>query len=394
MNQPYQFYAVVLPGLEPLAMQELTLLSAHDIHSEVGAVRFAGTLDLLYRVSLRARCITRLQVRAGKCHAMSWSELRHNVGGMGWERFIPKGATVEVHASASGSKLMHTDTIAEYVLEGIQRVLGKRLEKAGNSTQRVYIHIDNNRCELRVDASGERLDRRGYRLQSAKAPMRETLAAGVVQWMDWQSDETLMVPMCGSGTLAIEAAMIGRKMAPNLDHVFPFQHWDIFKGKTWNRVLEKTHAMMIEQLPSVIDVSDINAGGLAATKANAKRADVLKDLNVYECDVRAITPRDAQPTGLIICNPPYGMRIETESEEFYGMLGKHLRTSFDGWRIAVLCPDWKHERALGIPVKRRLRVMHGGLWLDVLDVSLQNNVNSSKDVKAQQDEQVEADGPE
>jgi len=369
MKQPYQFYAVVLPGLEALATQELTSLAAHDIRSESGGVRFAGTLDTLYRVSLRACCITRIQVRVGKCHAMALPELQHHVASMAWERFIPKGAKVVVQASAEKSKLMHSDHIAEYVLAGIHDALGKRLQKPCGHEQHVYVHIKNNRCDIRVDASGERLDRRGYRLASAKAPMRETLAAAVVQWMDWQPDETLWVPMCGSGTLAIEAALKGRKIAPNMQHDFPFKHWDIFKDKAWLRVLGKTEAMIQDTLANKIQVSDIHVGALAASKENAQRAGVLEDLNIQQQDVCKLKPAKDTDVGLIVCNPPYGLRIEMDGIEFYRKLGHVLRDSFVGWRVAVMCPDWKHEKALSLPVRRRLRVKHGGLWLDVLDVS-------------------------
>lgn len=372
MKQPYQFYAVVLPGLEALASQELTSLSAHDIRSEQGGIRFAGTLDTLYRVSLRARCITRIQVRVGKCHAMTWPELQHNVRSMAWERFIPKGAKVSVQASAEQSKLMHTDKIAEHVLLGIKDALGKRLDKENGAEQHVYVHIANNRCDIRVDASGERLDRRGYRLQTAKAPMRETLAAGVLQWMDWKADEPLLVPMCGSGTLAIEAAMVGRKIAPNTQHEFPFKAWDIFKEKAWLRVLEKTTTMVQESLPVKIQVSDVHVGALKASKENAQRAGVLTDLDVHQQDMHKLKPAKDAEAGLLLCNPPYGLRIEMDGEQFYRDLGHVLRDSFAGWRVAVMCPDWKHEKALSLPVRRRLRVKHGGLWLDVLDVSTQD----------------------
>jgi len=376
MNQPYQFYAVVLPGLEPLATQELTSLSAHDIRSEQGGVRFSGTLDTLYRVSLRARCITRVQVRVGKCHAMTWPELQHNVAKMAWERFIPKGAKVSVQASAEHSKLMHTDKIAEHVLAGIKDVLGKRLDKENGNEQHVHIHISNNRCDISIDASGERLDRRGYRLATAKAPMRETLAAAMIQWMGWKKDETLLVPMCGSGTLAIEAALSGRKLASNIHHDFPFKDWDVFKDKSWKRILEKTSAMAQEGLPSKIQVSDVHVGALAACKENAERAGVLSDLNVQQQDMHTLKPSKTEEAGLMLCNPPYGLRIEMDGEQFYRDLGHVLRDSFVGWRVAVMCPDWQHEKALSLPVRRRLRVKHGGLWLDILDVST-NDVYSN-----------------
>ena len=368
MNQPYHFYAVVLPGLEAMAVQELTHLSAHAIREDEGGVHFSGTLDTLYRVSLRSRCITRVLLRVGKCHAMSLPELEHHVAGMQWEHYIPQGATITVKVSSEHSKLIHSEHISEATLSGIRKTLGKRLLKEGRSQQVVYIHIKNNRCDIRMDTSGERLDRRGYRLQSAKAPIRETLAAGILQWMAWQPEELLYVPMCGSGTFAIEAALMGAMMAPNMKHAFPFQDWDLFKLKRWQRVVEKTEGMVKDPVGMKIHASDLNEGALSAAQANAERAAVRQRLELSKQDIQTLQP-EVEEQGLIVCNPPYGIRIESEGEAFYTMLGQLLRKNFHGWRVVVICPSWKHERALAMPVRRRLKVRHGGLWLDVLDVS-------------------------
>jgi len=371
MKHSFQFYAVVLPGLESIAAQELNSFAAHEVRVDASGVRFAGSLDLLYRVSLRARCITRIQVRVGKCHAMSLPELQHHIAAMAWQRFIPQGADITVKASSEHSKLIHSEHIAEHVLAGIHDALGKRLQKRGESKQCVYIHINNNRCEIRMDASGERLDRRGYRLQSAKAPMRETLAAGILQWMAWKPDETLMVPMCGSGTVAIEAGLMAMKCAANLSHAFPFKDWDVFKEKSWQRVLEKTIAMQQDDVKVSLHASDIHAGAIKATTENAKRAQVLEYLTLTQQDIFKMKKSPEQ--GLVVCNPPYGLRIEADSVKFYRQLGHLLKDEFPDWRMVVLCPDWKLEKALAMPVQRRMRVLHGGLWLDVLDVSVKKN---------------------
>jgi len=369
MRNPYQFYAVVLPGLETIAAQELNHLSAHDIREDEGGVHFSGTLDILYRVSLRARSITRVLLRIGKCHAMSAPELEHQIAHMRWEHVIPQGSSLAVKASTEHSKLTHSEHIAEAVEGGIRQALGKRLKESGKSLQTIYIHITNNRCDIRVDCSGERLDRRGYRLASAKAPIRETLAAGLLQWMGWKGDETLYVPMCGSGTFAIEAAQMDQHIASNSNHVFPFSDWDIFKKKRWQRVLERTQSMKKEPTCK-IEVTDLQLGAIKACESNSKRAGVLSSIHLSQQDIRQLTPQNEE-TGLIMCNPPYGLRIESEGEAFYQMLGSILKKSFAGWRIMVICPSWKHERALGMPVRRRLKVRHGGLWLEALDVSQQ-----------------------
>ncbi|MDQ6994117.1 MAG: RNA methyltransferase, partial [Mariprofundaceae bacterium] len=297
MRNPYQFYAVVLPGLETIAAQELNHLSAHEIREDEGGVHFSGTLDSLYRISLRSRSITRILLRVGKCHAMSAAELQHQIARMRWEHVIPKGASITVKASSEHSKLTHSEQTSEAVKMGIAEALGKRLQKSGDSQQTIYIHINNNRCDIRVDCSGERLDRRGYRLASAKAPIRETLAAGLLQWMGLKADETLYVPMCGSGTFAIEAALMNQRIAANAHHVFPFSDWDIFKEKSWQRVLSRATNMQKPKLLK-IHVSDLHEGAIKATKSNAKRADVLSSLVIKQQDIRQLKPQEDHPSGL------------------------------------------------------------------------------------------------
>jgi len=376
MRKPYQFYAVVLPGLETIAAQELSHLSADDVREGKGGVYFSGSLDKLYRISLRARSITRILLRVGKCHAMSAPELEHQIAQMRWEHVIPQGSSIAVKASSEHSKLTHSEHIAEAVEGGIRHALGKRLKESDKSKQTIFIHITNNRCDIRVDCSGERLDRRAYRLVSAKAPIRETLAAGLLQWMGWKGEETLYVPMCGSGTFAIEAAQMAQHIAANSKHSFPFFDWDIFKEKRWQRILERTEAMKKDATCS-IEASDLQLGAIKACQSNAKRAGVLSHVHISQRDIRQLVPNDDE-TGLIICNPPYGLRMESESEAFYQMLGSVLKKSFQDWRIMVICPSWKHERALGMPVRRRLQVSHGGLWLDALDVS-QRKISAYKE---------------
>lgn len=365
MSYPHQFYAVVIPGLEKIAAKELELLSAHEIRLEQGGVRFAGTMETMFRANLRSRCITRVLLRLKRFTAMSLGELRQYLRKIEWGQFLDGGSELRVHVSCHSSRLMHTGRIEHEIIGELKR-LGFGLSQDG-ACQQLHIRIDNNRCLLSIDTSGERLDRRGYRLESSKAPVRETMAAAVLQWTEWHPDEPLLVPMCGSGTFAIEAAMFGLKKAPGVSHDFPFLAWSGLKRKGWERVLSKAGAMSVDKRePLLIHASDINPDAVAIARRNAERAGVENVITFDQKDAREIKASEAKEGGVIIFNPPYGHRIDTNVQRLYSDLGELCRREFKGWRKVAFSPNRTCEKALGLKVERRLKVKHGGSWIDIL----------------------------
>jgi putative N6-adenine-specific DNA methylase len=367
MSYPHHFYAIVIPGLEAIAVKELEGLSAHEIRVDGGGVHFSGTMETMFRVNLRSCCITRVLLRLKRFTAMSLSDLRQKVEKVEWEQFLNSESKINVHASCSSSKLMHTTKIENEIREAIKK--SGFSGHSEDSEQQIFIRIENNRCLLSIDTSGERLDRRGYRLESGKAPIRETVAAGVLQWMEWTPDETLLLPMCGSGTFAIEAAMRGIKQAPGMTHEFPFLVWPQLKRKGWERVLKRTQAMMkcdVDVLP--IYASDINSNAIEIAARNADRAGVKKLIHMEKKDVKELNSPEHLHSGLIICNPPYGQRIDANVHALYAALGKMHKKEFSDWRMVVFSPDRACEQALGLTIKRRLKVKHGGKWINILHV--------------------------
>ncbi len=367
MSYPHYFYAIVIPGLEATAAKELEALSAHEIRVDSGGVYFSGTMETMFRVNLRSRCITRVLLRLKRFTAMTLDGLGNKMKQVEWSQYLDHESKVTVHASCHSSKLMHTANIESEICASI--------EKRGFSTgsgeveQKIYIRIENNRCLLSIDTSGERLDRRGYRLESGKAPVRETLAAGILQWMGWSPEEMLLVPMCGSGTFAIEAAMMQQKQAPGLTHKFPFVAWPQLKRKAWKRLLDRTQAMMIKHdLPLSIYASDINQNATEITSRNADRAGVSALIHLEQKDVKELTAPEGASSGLIVCNPPYGQRIDTNVLALYAALGKRYREDYSGWRMVVISPDSACENALGLTIKRRLKIKHGGKWVSLLHI--------------------------
>ncbi|MBL4775867.1 MAG: class I SAM-dependent RNA methyltransferase [Mariprofundus sp.] len=358
-------YAVVVPGLEGIAADELHELAAHEVQMGDGGVAFSTSMDGLFRINLRSRVITRILIRLASFRALSFPELYNKSKKVAWGHYISPQVSVSVRASCNGSKLMHSGRAEKAMLDAIADKLGFVCTDTTDE-QQVLLRIDNNQCTISLDASGDRLDRRGYRLHSGKAPVRETIAAAILRWMDWQADEPLMTPMCGSGTFAIEAAWIAEKRAAGLTHVFPFLHWPALKEKRWQRALDKARSMQSACDFSVF-ASEWEANILAQAKENAVCAGVSESIQFELLDVRKLAvPDDVSDVGLLICNPPYGERVKADVTGLYQQLGKRFKQHFSGWRMAVIVPDKVCEKALGLPVKKRLNIKHGGKWVSVL----------------------------
>ncbi|MDX8402709.1 MAG: RNA methyltransferase, partial [Mariprofundaceae bacterium] len=341
-------FAVVLPGLEAIAAEELRSLGVAAA-AQTGGLTFAASDDALYRLHLRARTITRVRVRLGEATALSIPELYDKTRRQPWEHFLPRGARPHIQADAHRSRLTHTGRIARAVADGIAARLaahGRRGDPAKPAG--VFVRLEANRCVFSVDASGARLDRRGWRLDPGPAPLRETLAAALLMAAGHTGEVDLLAPFCGSGTLAIEGAMIAARIAPGLSRGFAFEQWPIFKPKRFQRVRERALAMRREP-PAAIHASDRDAAAIARAQANAERAGVADAVRIDVRDALRLEPPAGTGEGLIACNPPFGARLGSHAEAaaLYAALAQRLRCRFPGWRAVVICADTAQVRALG-----------------------------------------------
>lgn len=366
-------FAVTVPGLEAVAAEELAALSAHEIRPEPGGVHFLASMDGLLRINLRSRVCTRILLRLAEFKALSFPELYNKAGRVNWERYIGPDTALDVRAACHGSRLLHSGRVEQAVTDAIR----DRSAKQGGSSvepaamqfrQQLLVRVEKDICTLSLDSSGERLDRRSYRLAAGKAPLRETITAGILQWMSWHADEALVAPMCGSGTFAIEAALMAKHHPAGLDHDFASLHWPACKAKQWQRALSKAKSMQRDADVRIF-ASDNDAGIIEQARANADRAGVLGNIHFSVLDARKLTmPEDGLEPGLIVCNPPYGDRVKGDVRSLYRELGQVFAGRFPGWRMAVLVPDQGCENALGLAVTRRLKIKHGGKWVHILHV--------------------------
>jgi putative N6-adenine-specific DNA methylase len=222
------------------------------------------------------------------------------------------------------------------------------------------VRIVDDQVVLSVDSSGELLHRRGYRQSVTAAPLRETLAAGVLRLLNWNGKEALADPMCGSGSFLLEGALLARHQAPGLKRSFAFMNWPGYREGLWTLLCDEAQRETVG-IEAAISGADENPEVITATKDNCLRSGVADQVVIEQRSLSEQPVRDGQ--GLVVCNPPYGKRLSLgdNPEHYYAELGKQLKRAYPDWRLAILCPDPALVRATGLPFKQIANLDNGGL---------------------------------
>ena len=373
-----RLYAVTLPGLEPFLRQELSGLGirlpeaptqdseAPSGGEEAGGIAFESAFSDMMRANLHLRTANRILVRLGDFYAGTFSELRARAAKLPWEQYIKPGQSVALRVTCHRSKLYHSNGVAERVAGAIEDRLGKAVavvkydENLNPVPQLVVVRLLLDQCEISLDTSGALLHRRGYRLETAKAPLRETLAAALLLASAWDGQSPLLDPFCGSGTIPIEAALMAGRIAPGKQRHFAFMGWPSYDPRLWNAMVQEAVAAE-RPAPGIIRGSDRDAGAVRIAQANATRAGVLERL---ELSCRAFSAVERLPNpGWMVTNPPYGVRVSAAKDlrSLYAQLGNVLRAGFSGWQVGVLCSDRVLAGQTQLGFDEPLRLSNGGI---------------------------------
>jgi putative N6-adenine-specific DNA methylase len=377
-----KLFAVCAPGLEPFAALELDQLGLIGSHSpsqseniliesgpqyESGGIEFQGSLHDVYRANLYLRTASRVLVRLGEFYASAFPELRRKASRLLWENYLAPERPIALRVTCQKSRLYHEGAVAERVAGAIADRLGnpppvqKYPEGSGTELpQLIVVRLVDNLCTISIDSSGALLYRRGYRLATAKAPLRETLACAMVMASGWDTISPLLDPFCGSGTIPIEAALLARRVPTGYVRRFAFLDWPNFDSKFWDKLLVDAGKAIISAIPKII-ASDRDAGAIQAAQANAERAGVA-DCIEFLC--KAISAIDPPPfPGWVVTNPPYGVRLRKTNDlrNLYAQLGKVLRTRCPGWHVTILCDSIQLIRSTGLEFDKGISMMNGGL---------------------------------
>jgi putative N6-adenine-specific DNA methylase len=373
-SDQFDLFAVTAPGLEAIVERELRALGFPDARADAGGVAFTGGHEAVYRANLCLRTASRVIARVAEFGARGFPELVRHGKRLPWERFLDAQRPVQLRVTCHKSRLYHSDAVGERVAQAIASRLGVETlkqpeagaqDESGNA-QLVIVRMAHDRCLLSADTTGQLLHRRGYREATAKAPIRETLAAALLLAAEWRTESPMVDPFCGSGTVAVEAALLARRIAPGLRRHFAFMKWPDFDEALWKRLHREAENAMLPAVGAAIHGSDRDAGAVESARANAARAGVERDITFERCALSAIEP----PTGpgWICTNPPYGVRVSERAElrNLYAQLGNVLRAKCEGWELAMYTADARLERATRLKVRPVLRTVNGGIPVRVV----------------------------
>jgi len=361
----------VAPGLEPLALAEAQALGL-PARAEEGGVAWSGDVRSVIAANVGLRIASRVLVRVAEFEARSFIELERWARRIPWTLWVAPSASVRFRVTCRKSRLYHSDAVAQRLADAVSRaVAGVRTEEDSAGDDEVLDREDSSlfvvrfyrdRCTVSADASGALLHRRGYRQATAKAPLRETLAAALVAASGWDGVAPLVDPMCGSGTIPIEAALAARRIPPGLLRGFAVERWPGVTAALASAVRAELGTPMLAAAPGRILGSDRDAGAIESARGNAARADVASDV---ELDVHALSAMQLPEAerGWIVSNPPYGVRVGDSARvrDLWAQLGNVLRRRAPGWRVTLLSPDAALERQLQIPMRVVARTTNGGI---------------------------------
>lgn len=385
----YDAWAIAAPGLEPIVADELRALGFGDADAQPGGVAFRCDASGLAAAQVGLRVASRVVVRIASFRATAFHELERAARKVAWQRFVPAGGRIRLRVTCRKSRLYHSDAVAQRVAEAIERAVpGATAPDPARGTdanedpvatgaideddadldetsQLFLVRLDRDLCIISADASGVLLHRRGYRVAVAKAPLRETLAAAMLLGAHWNPATPLVDPLCGSGTIAIEAAMMARRIAPGLARNFAAERWPEVGTSVFDAAKDRAREVMLPRASAPIVGSDRDAGAIDAARANAERAGLGADIEFLKRALSAARPPNmlAPVAGLLIANPPYGVRIgdATALRDLFARIGQLARGPFTGWSVALLSADRALDAQVKLPFTERFRTSNGGI---------------------------------
>lgn len=371
-----QFFATCPKGLEYLLRDELMSLGATDVHEALAGVRFSGSLETAYRACLWSRLASRVLLPIAEFDAATDDALYAGVQTIEWSEHLAPHATLAVDANTAQSKLTHSQFLAQRVKDAVvdqfrQHGQARPDVDTEEPDVRINLRLRRDRATVSIDLAGAPLHRRGWRQTQGEAPLKENLAAAMLLRAGWPAvyaqGGALLDPMCGSGTLLIEGALMVADVAPGLRrNYYGFLGWKQHDIALWRSLLDEANRRAEAGLPALRSCffgSDADARMVQMAKRNAQEAGVAGFFTLDKHDALHVRPPAGFTQGLVITNPPYGERLGEREvlPKFYRSLGETLRDHFTGWRAAVLAGDAELGRATTLRAEKKYTLYNGAL---------------------------------
>ena len=370
----FRMVAKTFKGLEPVLAQELTELGADEVQIERRAVSFSGDKALLYRANLCLRSALRvlvpirserLKVKGERLKPEDW--LYEVAKSIDWSRYMGAETSFAIDATVYSETFRNSRFVTYRVKDAIvdwwNEKAGKRPNVSVSEPELfINVHIANETLTVSLDSSGESLHKRGYRVATTEAPINEVLAAGMLLTAGWKGQSDFYDPMCGSGTIPIEAALIARNIAPGVFRKsFAFEKWPDFDEELWSEIYnDDSHE---REFTHKIYGSDASFYAVQQAQKNVKSAGVAKDVELRQIRMEELRPNDQMANALVMINPPYGERLASnkDMEELYGKIGTALKHRFTGATAWIISSNEAAMKCIGLKPAKKMQLLNGEL---------------------------------
>ena len=373
-------FATTVRGLEQLLADELTELGASEINLVNAGLEFSASLDDIMRMNLHSRLASRIMIRLGFGGYRQEEDIYQLAQGIKWDQWFHSGNTIKVSTSAIACPLKSLDFVTLRVKDAIcdyfvERVDSRPSVDKANPDMRIYTFLTSETATIYLDASGDTLFKRGYRRSKLEAPIRENLAFGLIKLSGWTPDRPFYDPMCGSGTLAIEAICYGLNIAPGLNREFAFEKFIDFDATKFAQMREAAQAAINYDQELQIYASDINRHAVEIAKQNFAQIKLDKYVN-FGCGdfLDQVAPAE---NGVIVTNPPYGVRLDELDNlaQIYPQIATTLKRNFAGWDCFFFTGDLRMPKLMRLKPSRKTPVYTGALECRLFEFKMVSGSN-------------------
>ncbi|SFG64266.1 putative N6-adenine-specific DNA methylase [Desulfotomaculum arcticum] len=354
-------------GLEAIVAQEVKDLGYQNVLVENGKVTFTADLSAICRANLWLRTADRVRLKVGEFKATTFDELFEKTKALPWPELIPANANFPVEGKSIKSTLFSVSDcqaiVKKAVVESMKNKYNQQWFEEQGPVFKIEVALLKDMATLTIDTTGPGLHKRGYRRLASKAPIKETLAAAMILLARWHPDTTLLDPFCGSGTIPIEAALIGQNIAPGMNREFVSEKWPSIPRELWRQARKETHDLANYDQPLEIMGTDIDDEVVKIARNNALEAEVGEHIHLQRMSFTEISSK--KKYGKIICNPPYGERLgELRAiEKMYQEMGKAF-SKLDTWSFYILSSNPRFENLFGKPATKKRKLYNGDIKVD------------------------------
>lgn len=363
----FQMTAKTSFGLEQVLAEEIIAMGAEQVEALNRAVTFVGDKEMLYRANLELRTALRILKPIHTFKVLDEVDLYRETKLFDWDKFLDPDMTFAIDSSVYSHNFNHENFVAlkvkDAIVDQLRDIYGMRPNvDTIDPDIRLNVHISDETCTISLDSSGNSLHKRGYRIGQGLAPINEVLAAGMILLTGWRGDSDFIDPMCGSGTILMEAATIAYNIAPGIKiKEFGFMRWEDYDPNLWNKVFYNAKNRE-RDFQHIILGFDESQKAINIAKDNIKNADLGWKIIVKKKELQELKREDITNGGVVVINPPYGERLEEEDTfEFYSMIGDCMKANFDGYDVWIISSNRAALKKVGLRTSKKIPLYNGAL---------------------------------